>query len=171
LLLTRRAERFPAMTDVERTTILLCAAPDMHPEFARIYSYLHDDRARRHVSIELIGRLFGLPARRVADLLPELGGTGRLRRYGLLIPVGPGEPAARQPLALGPDVLAFLCGENLSPLMWFDPAEVVAGSPAIDAEQLEELTKYGVRRGVPWVVGLWGLDAARREAAAVVLAK
>src|SRR5262249_4426110 len=33
LPLTRLAERFPAMTDVERTTILLCAAPDMHPEF------------------------------------------------------------------------------------------------------------------------------------------
>jgi hypothetical protein len=65
---------------LDRSVLALCAAPELHPRFGRLYAYLQDDVTRRLASPRL-----------AADLL---SGDG-VQRSDVLACFGPGAPLAR----------------------------------------------------------------------------
>ena len=53
------------LSHLEGCVLALCAAPELHPRYGRLYGYLHDDLTRRLPSPRLIARLLegaGFPA-------------------------------------------------------------------------------------------------------------
>src|SRR4051794_20501186 len=45
------------LSHLEGCVLALCAAPELHPRYGRLYGYLHDDLTRRLPSPRLVARL------------------------------------------------------------------------------------------------------------------
>jgi hypothetical protein len=100
-----------ALDPVERDLLLICTAPELHRKYATLLAYLNDDFALRWPTAELLARLIPPAAAVRRALLPE----GRLRRFGLLQPVGAAADGQRRPdtaqeLAAAPAVARWLAG-------------------------------------------------------------
>ena len=54
---------------LEGCVLALCAAPELHPRYGRLYGYLHDDLTRRLPSPRLIARLLEGAGFAAADVL------------------------------------------------------------------------------------------------------
>ena len=90
----------------------LCAAPELHPRYGRLFAYLHDDVTRRLASPRLVGELLAGEGVAPADVLACFGHAAPLRRSGALrliegdgsTPLGDRAAKVADPLA------AFLLG-------------------------------------------------------------
>ena len=90
----------------------LCAAPELHPRYGRLFAYLHDDVTRRLASPRLVGELLSGDGVAPADVLACFGHAAPLRRSGALrliegdgtTPLGDRAAKVADPLA------AFLLG-------------------------------------------------------------
>src|SRR5215218_10874374 len=71
--------------DALDTAVLgLCAAPELHPRYGRLFAYLHDDVTRRLASPRLVSELLAGEGVAPADVLACFGHAAALRRTGAL---------------------------------------------------------------------------------------
>ena len=145
----------------EETAILACVAPELDRSYGRIYGYVLDDLNRQQPSVELICMLGAeSPARQLA-LRRGLGRFGRLRRSGILQPIGQSAIEARQELRLAPVVLDFLLGAPCDPTGFFrDRAEVLIPTkfklpPDVSSGVIERLAE-SIGEGQLSLIGVWG---------------
>lgn len=165
------------LSPFEIDAILLCAAPQLHGAYHRIYAFIHDDLNRLGPSAELLARLeaTGLADqfRRREALAPE----GRLCRLGLLqIVADPPNPLHRE-FALDSAAFEALTGGGADWRAWFRDPELVPTDEALplklfpDGKALGRIARL-LKGGQPCFVGLWGrgnrggADAAAALAAA-----
>ena len=71
--------------DALDTAVLgLCAAPELHPRYGRLFAYLHDDVTRRLASPRLVAELLVGDGVAASDVLACFGHAAALRRTGAL---------------------------------------------------------------------------------------
>jgi hypothetical protein len=90
----------------------VCAAPELHPRYARLYGYLQDDVTRRLASPRLVADLLCGDGVARSDVLTCFGADGRLQRAGAIeLLAGDGHPAlADRPVKIADRLGAFLLG-------------------------------------------------------------
>jgi hypothetical protein len=164
LPLDELSDRF-GLDELERSALVVAAAPELDRGYERIFVYLHDEVDRRAVSVELLLLLTtGLADRHVQRV--ALGPDGRLRRLGLLQPADRVVPTdLRQELRLGPGVLNVMLGTpiDVADLVedpgWVDPLDPRHPMPVTTPHALADLAR-ALATGAVDVVGAWGPDAA-----------
>jgi hypothetical protein len=112
------------LTAFELEALLVCAAPEVDRSFERIIAYVLDDLQRRMPCVELMAALTAPCESERLARRASLGRFGRLRRLGLLRPLGEAPTEWRQELRLGRGVLELLLGQVDTLALWRDPAEV-----------------------------------------------
>jgi hypothetical protein len=112
-------ERFDAVCErlrldsLERAVLALCAAPEVQPDFARMFGYLNDDLTRQSATPRLVARLLSGPGVTAADVLVCFDRSARLAATGAIRVEGVG-PLADQPATVGPLLAAHLLGTRLA---------------------------------------------------------
>ena len=99
--------------DALDTAVLgLCAAPELHPRYGRLFAYLHDDVTRRLASPRLVAELLAGDGVAAADVLACFGHAAALRRTGALRLIeGEGTtPLADRAVKVADPLAAFLLG-------------------------------------------------------------
>jgi hypothetical protein len=158
------------LSDTELDVLVLAAAPALDPRFGRVYGYLNDDMARRHLTPALVRRLLGrdldaLTLRRVLADEAELIGAG-------LIHADAGTPTIERALRIDEHLLDLLLGAEVHPpgtvlrlgtaAVPARPLLIAGGSPA---EASVEVLQQGKERG--WSLSLLpdpiGPEALRRS--------
>jgi AAA+ superfamily predicted ATPase len=97
---------------LDRAALALCAAPEIQPDFGRMFGYLHDDLTRREASPRLVARLLTGPGVSAADVLVCFDRAGRLTRTGAVRLQGDG-PLADRAATIGPQLANHLLGTRL----------------------------------------------------------
>ncbi|HMG57983.1 MAG TPA: hypothetical protein VK601_30995, partial [Kofleriaceae bacterium] len=95
----------------ECEVLTLCASVELDTDYERVIGYVHDDLARRLVSIDLATTLTAESFRERLARREVLGACGKLRRYGLVAHV-PRETELRDELRLTPACTAALPGTS-----------------------------------------------------------
>jgi ATPase family associated with various cellular activities (AAA) len=90
----------------------LCAAPELHPRYGRLFAYLHDDVTRRLASPRLVAELLAGDGVAAADVLACFGHAAALRRAGAIRLVeGEGTtPLGDRAVKVADPLAAFLLG-------------------------------------------------------------
>ena len=99
--------------DALDTAVLgLCAAPELHPRYGRLFAYLHDDVTRRLASPRLVAELLAGDGVTAPDVLACFGHAAALRRTGALRMVeGEGTtPLGDRAVKVADPLAAFLLG-------------------------------------------------------------
>src|SRR5215212_3436199 len=99
--------------DALDTAVLgLCAAPELHPRYGRLFAYLHDDVTRRLASPRLVAELLAGDGVAPADVLACFGHAAALRRTGALRLIeGDGTtPLGDRAVKVADPLAAFLLG-------------------------------------------------------------
>ncbi len=149
--------------DALDTAVLgLCAAPELHPRYGRLFAYLHDDVTRRLASPRLVAELLAGDGVTAADVLACFGHAAALRRTGALRLIeGEGTtPLGDRAVKVADPLAAFLLGLRapLDPLGRLRREPVPAESPGRD-ETVAEIAGYlAAATKLPLVVA--GPDAA-----------
>lgn len=99
------------LTEIELDLIMLAAAPALDPRFGRIYGYLNDDMARRHLTPALALRLLGQRGLDTVSLFRLLSPTAPLRRFSLL-ELDAARPFIESPLRIEDSFIARLIGDE-----------------------------------------------------------
>lgn len=161
------------LSPFEQEAILLCAAAEIDRAYERIYAYILDDLNRRLPCIELLCNLTTSSLEERSARRAAIGRHGKLRRYGVLAPVGDAAGTLRQELRLAPGVFEMLTG--LTPLAPFrDPDDISSAGPDIspsmaDTPALERMAQ-GLRDGWITVVGIWSSRPSDSDEAVRMLA-
>ena len=148
----------------------LCAAPEIHPHYGRLFSYLHDDVTRRLASPRLVAELLAGDGVAREDVLATFARTAPLRARGaiqVLDDTTPPTPLADRAVKVADRLAGFIVGLPAEPkdggrLRRVDAAGEVAGRQEVVAE-IGRMLRSGTR--LPLVVA--GPDAAALVAAAV----
>jgi hypothetical protein len=142
----------------------LCAAPELHPRYGRLFAYLHDDVTRRLASPRLVAELLAGDGVGAADVIACFGHAAALRRTGAIRLVdGEGTtPLADRAVKIADPLAAFLLGLGapLDPLSGgrLRREPVPAESPGRE-ESMAEITGFlGAATKLPLVIA--GPDAA-----------
>jgi hypothetical protein len=168
--LTAAAERL-GLDPLDVAVLAVCAAPELHPRYGRLYAYLQDDVTRRLPSPRLVSKLLSAPGVDPADVLACFAPDARLSRVGAirLIVGDPAIPLADRPIKLADRLAAFLlaAGDGLLESCAPVPIRRVARPHDITgrAEASEELVRaLRARTRLPLLV--CGPDAPALVAAA-----
>jgi hypothetical protein len=157
--------------DALDTAVLgLCAAPELHPHYGRLFSYLHDDVTRRLASPRLVADLLAGEGVERADVLATFARDAPLRARGAIQVIDDGNnttPLADRAVKVADRLAGFLVGLPAEPrdagrLRRVEAAGEVAGRPESIAE-IARMLRSQTR--LPLVVA--GPDAAALVAAAV----
>ena len=127
----------------ELDLLLLAAAPSLDPRIGRVYGYLNDDVARRHLTPALAVRLLDRHAMSTSVLRRILAADGPLRQQALLR-LGDERPLVEAPVRVDDDLLDRLLG--------------IDGIPAGLAHVCESFVVPRRRDGL--VAGTWLLDGS-----------
>jgi AAA+ superfamily predicted ATPase len=97
---------------LDAAVLAVCAAPEVHPRYGRLYAYLQDDVTRRLPSPRLVAGLLSGEGLAQADVLRCFGDRGRLIRSGAIrvLDLDPTVPLADRPIKLAGRLAAFLLG-------------------------------------------------------------
>jgi SpoVK/Ycf46/Vps4 family AAA+-type ATPase len=151
--------------DALDTAVLgLCAAPELHPRYGRLFAYLHDDVTRRLASPRLVAELLAGDGVAPADVLACFGHAAALRRTGAIRLIdGEGTtPLADRAVKLADPLAAFLLGLGapLDPLSGgrLRREPVPSDSPGREESMAEIAGFLGAATKLPLVVA--GPDAA-----------
>jgi hypothetical protein len=112
-------ERFDSICErleldpLERAVLALCAAPEVQPDFARMFGYLHDDLTRQAATPRLVARLLSGSGVTAADVLVCFDRAARLATTGAVRVDGVG-PLADRAATVGPLLAAHLLGTRLA---------------------------------------------------------
>jgi AAA+ superfamily predicted ATPase len=121
---SRLADRC-GLGEPELDLVLLAAAPALDPRIGRVYGYLNDDLARRHLTPALALRLLDRHGVDLATLRRMLARGAPLRAAGL-VSVGPERPLVEAALRVEDDVLDHLLGHDAIAPELADRCDVVA---------------------------------------------
>jgi hypothetical protein len=161
LLPLDRFSRKLGLTNFEQEALLLCAAPELDRNYERVYAFILDDLNRRFPCLEL---LIGLTCASMEERLTRrhaLSSCGRLRRCGVLLPLGQSPTELRQEFRLASPIFEYLTGAGAdTSCLCRDRAEVavpesVEPPPNVDPQYFIHLVE-GVERGSITAIGLWG---------------
>ncbi len=97
---------------LDAAALAVCAAPELHPRYGRLYAYLQDDVTRRLPSPRLVASLLAGDGVDSRDVLACFAPDARLVALGairLLIP-DPSIPLADRPVKLNDRLAAFMLG-------------------------------------------------------------
>ena len=97
---------------LDAAALAVCAAPELHPRYGRLYAYLQDDVTRRLPSPRLVASLLAGDGVDSRDVLACFAPDARLLRLGairLLVP-DPSIPLADRPVKLNDRLAAFMLG-------------------------------------------------------------
>jgi ATPase family protein associated with various cellular activities (AAA)/winged helix domain-containing protein len=162
-----------ALSPFEQDAVLICAAAEVDRRYERIFAYVLDDLERRRPSVELLCLLTAQSAEQRLARRHEAGRFGRLRRIGLLLPIGEAGSELRQELRIAPTLLEWLLTGEGDPAAFVDPAEIaVRGDdhpPGIAADVLAHLIT-AMCSGEVTVAGLFGPRGAGHDACARAVA-
>jgi hypothetical protein len=163
-----------ALSAFEQDALLLCAAVEVDRRYERIFAYVLDDLDRRQPSVELLCTVMARDADERLAYRAEIGRFGRLRRTGLLLPVGDARSELRQELRLAPALLEWLLTAAGDPAAFVDPADVAVstsdGAPeGVDTALLAHLVS-AMCTGDVSVAGLFGPRGAGHDACARAIA-
>ncbi len=119
--LAQTAERL-GLDALDSSVLALCAAPELHPRFGRLYAYLQDDVTRRLASPRLAADLLASEWVARSDVLACFGPDAPLSRRGAirLPPADATATLADRPIKVADRLTAFLLGAG-------DLAEAAAG--------------------------------------------
>ena len=119
--LAQTAERL-GLDALDSSVLALCAAPELHPRFGRLYAYLQDDVTRRLASPRLAADLLAGEFVARSDVLSCFGPDAPLSRRGAirLPPADATATLADRPIKVADRLTAFLLGAG-------DLAEAAAG--------------------------------------------
>jgi hypothetical protein len=158
------------LDDFEREVLVLCAAVELDPDFERVFGYVHDDVARRVVSVELACALTAGSLRERVQRRGVLGPHGRLRRLGL-VAVTARDTGLRDELRLTPACLEALLGAPTDlALIFRDPAEVVLEASSMlpaDEHLVASAAACLVARRID-AIAVWGRPRVARELVAAI---
>src|SRR4051794_13849009 len=157
------------LTHLEGCVLALCAAPELHPRYGRLYGYLHDDLTRRLPSPRLVARLLEGAGFAAPEALACFDRTGRLRASGALrIAEGDASvPLAERGAQAAERLVAFLLGVDLTDTPADQRIEVVradAGQLGRERSVAELASMLALETSVPLLVA--GPDAPGIVAAA-----
>src|SRR3954469_7400818 len=148
---------------LDNAVLGLCAAPELHPRYGRLFAYLHDDVTRRLASPRLVAELLAGDGVGAADVLAGFAHSAPLRCTGALRLID-GEaqtPLADRAVKLADPLAAFLLGLR-APLdppsagrLRREPAP--SGSPGREAATAEIAALLAAPTRLPLVVA--GPDA------------
>ena len=102
-----------ALAPLDRAVLAVCAAPEVHPDFGRMFGYLHDDLTRPAPTPRLVARLLSGPGVSDADVLVCFDGAAPLCTSGALRFAAEG-PLADRAVTVAPQVAAYLLGSNVA---------------------------------------------------------
>ncbi len=109
--LAAAAERL-GLDDLDAAVLAVCAAPELHPRYGRLYAYLQDDVTKRLPSPRLVSSLLSAEGVGPHDVLASFAPDRRLTAVGairLLVP-DPSIPLADRPVKVADRLAAFLLG-------------------------------------------------------------
>jgi AAA+ superfamily predicted ATPase len=164
---------------LDAAVLAVCAAPELHPRYGRLYAYLQDDVTRRLPSPRLVAGLLAGEGVAQADVLTCFAEGARLIRSGALRVLDPDPtiPLADRPIKLAGRLAAFLLGAGSAAHTESSPAvlrRIDAGAGiAGRREAVEEVARsLGAETRLPLVVcgpDAAGVLVAATRAALVVL--
>ncbi len=107
-----RAAALLELDALEVAALAVCAAPELHPRYGRLYGYLHDDVTRRLASPRLAAALLAGGGVEQADVLACFAPDARLAAVGAirLHAPDPAFPLADRAVKLTDRLAAFLLG-------------------------------------------------------------
>ena len=110
-LLAAAAERL-GLDALDAAVLAVCAAPELHPRYGRLYAYLQDDVTRRLPSPRLVAHMLSGEQVETHDVLDCFAPDARLMRIGALrlLAPDPALPLADRPIKLADRLAAFLLG-------------------------------------------------------------
>lgn len=97
--------------EIELDLLLLAAAPALDPRFGRVYGFLNDDMARRHLTPALCLRLLAPRGLDAVSLHRLLSASGPLRRFGL-VHLAEARPFIERPLRIDDRLVTRLIGDE-----------------------------------------------------------
>ncbi|QEC48473.1 AAA family ATPase [Baekduia soli] len=109
--LERAAQRL-GLDALDAAVLAVCAAPELHPRFGRLFAYLQDDVTRRLPSPRLAADLLAGDGIEPGEVLGCFGPRARLSTCGAVRLVGsePSVPLAERAAKLGDRLAGFLLG-------------------------------------------------------------
>ncbi|MBM3744500.1 MAG: ATP-binding protein [Acidobacteria bacterium] len=169
-----RLARLLGLAAFERQVILLCLAPELDPDFERLYAYVQDDATRRYPSCHLAVTLFGGEGEAWLEARAGLLRDSPLRRYRLVAVEGPmpgAFPPSSAPLRLDDRVLSYLLGvdrtdERLAEFLVEPPPALLSPRQREVLEGLEERFRAEAGIGSWPVVNLIGPPDAGKQSLA-----
>ena len=109
--LARAADRL-GLDALDAAVLAVCAAPELHPRYGRLYAYLQDDVTRRLPSPRLVASLLTGEGVEPHDVLACFAPDARLVSVGAvrLLEPDPAVPLADRPAKLADRLAAFILG-------------------------------------------------------------
>jgi adenylate kinase family enzyme len=110
-LLAESAQRL-GLDALDAAVLAVCAAPELHPRYGRLYAYLQDDVTKRLPSPRLVASLLSGDQVDARDVLDCFAPTRRLMRVGALrlLTADDAVPLADRSVKLADRLAAFLLG-------------------------------------------------------------
>ncbi|HEY1517917.1 MAG TPA: ATP-binding protein [Solirubrobacteraceae bacterium] len=124
-LLATAAERL-GLDALDAAVLAVCAAPELHPRYGRLYAYLQDDVTRRLPSPRLVAGLLTGDGVDAGDVLATFAPDARLTAVGAirLLAPDPALPLADRPVKVADRLAAFLLGAGKGLLEAGAPAAI-----------------------------------------------
>ncbi|QBX35182.1 ATP-binding protein [Paracoccus liaowanqingii] len=160
-----RLSRDAGLSAFERAALLICAAPEIAPDYRRLYGYVLDDLARNSPSVEVVLTLAGGTGARDGSCRRRLGPGGALRRLGLLVADDPVATAMKTRLEPAPGLTEWLLGAlPAPPVSLNDPRMILPGAVADEARRaaLGPAIRC-LATADNALVGLWGPEPGRHD--------
>jgi winged helix domain-containing protein/ATPase family protein associated with various cellular activities (AAA) len=103
------------LSELERSVLAACAAPELSPRYGRLYAYLHDDVTRKLASPRLAARLLAGTGAAEGEVLACFAADRPLRARGALrvLDAGGPVPLAERQVKAADRIAAFLLGTAL----------------------------------------------------------
>lgn len=147
-LLAAAADRL-GLDALEAAVLAVCAGPELHPRYGRLYAYLQDDVTRRMASPRLVANLLAGDGVGVPDVLACFAPEARLPSIGALrlLPTDAVLPLADRPVKVADRLAAFVLGAGAGlleagaplPLRRVSPQPGNAGRPEAVQEVAQAL--------------------------------
>jgi hypothetical protein len=107
--------RIFGLSELERSAVVICLAPELRRKYDRLYAYLQDDITRQRPSVDLILDLLCPTERQRWTARTAFADGAPLSRFGILAPIeDPHSPSGSSGLArflaLDPQITQFLLG-------------------------------------------------------------
>jgi hypothetical protein len=158
-----RLGRDAGLTEFERAALLISVAPEIAPDYGRLFGYVVDDLARSHPGVEVILTLTGGAGARDGGRRRLLGPGGALRRLGLLVADDPLATAMRTRLEPAPGLTEWLLGAlPAPPVPLTDPRMIEPGAETARPAALDPAIRC-LATAANALVGLWGPEPGRHD--------